>query len=234
MLLLLAIARGFLYIKNIMTTQSKIMHPEPRSENGYQRRRRETREQLMEAGRALFIERSVDQVSIESITARAGVAKGSFYNHFASREALFEELLELTIADLLAKYEAYEPQHEDPLAVAIAQARFTFYTLLSDPGACRLLLQGGQPAQGGAIDRVLRPVVGDRLSEGVTLGSLSHLDYDLVYAAYFAVTTGTIAHLLTREEGFDAVSGANQATELCFAVLGLPHRSPELEQKELP
>lgn len=225
-------ARCILYIGNIMTMQSKIHASEPRPENGYQRRRRETREQLMAAGRALFIERSVDQVSIESITARAGVAKGSFYNHFASREALFDELLELTIADLLEKYEAYEPHYEDPLSAALARARFTFYTLLSDPGACRLLLQGGQPVPGGAIDRVLRPVVGDRLNEGVTLGSLSHLDNDLVYAAYFAVTTGAIAHLLTREEGFDAAAGAAQVTELCFAVLGLPHRSTELERTE--
>ena len=130
-------------------------------ENGYQRRKRETRNALLQAGRELFIDRAMEQVSIESITARAGVAKGSFYNHFESREALFDELIESTIAGLLEKWEVYAPTYEDPLKVALAKARYTFYTLLSDPAACRLLLQAGQPTQGGAIDRVLRLVLGD-------------------------------------------------------------------------
>ena len=60
----------------------------------------------MEAGRALFVERPAEQVSIESITEKAGVAKGSFYNHFATREALFEELIQVTLQDLLARFEA--------------------------------------------------------------------------------------------------------------------------------
>ena len=37
----------------------------------------------------------VGQVSIESITDQAGVAKGSFYNHFATRDALFEEIIQV-------------------------------------------------------------------------------------------------------------------------------------------
>ena len=217
-----------------MTAQSKTMSESDEGENGYQRRRRETRRVLMEAGRSLFIEKAIDQVSIESITAAAGVAKGSFYNHFDTREALFDELIELTIADLMQKYEAYEPDIEDPLAQALARARFTYYTLLSDPQACRLLLQGGQPARGGAIDRVLRMVLADRLSEGVALGTLSHIDHELVYAAYFGLVTEAIGHLLTREDGFDAASAADQLTELCFAVLGLPHSSPELQPLEAP
>ncbi|MDX1733958.1 MAG: TetR/AcrR family transcriptional regulator [Halioglobus sp.] len=211
-----------------MTVQSELSQAAEQPENGYQRRRRETRGALMEAGRALFIERPVEQVSIESITARAGVAKGSFYNHFPSRDALFEELIEQTVAGLLNKYETYEPHHVDPLASALARARFGFFTLLSDTDACNLLLQAGQPVQGGPVDRVMRMVLADRLSEGVALGSLSHLPLDIVYAALFGVVTETIAHLLTREEGFDAANAATTVTELCFAVLGLPHSSPQL------
>ncbi len=215
-----------------MTEQSEIARKRDDKENGYQRRRRETRRLLMDAGRALFIERQVEQVSIERITARAGVAKGSFYNHFESRDALFEELIELTVANLLAKYEAFEPDFDDPLAFALARSRMAFYTLLSDTGACRLLLQAGPPAQGGAVDRMLRTVLAGRLSEGMALGSLSHIDTHLAYAAYFGVVTETIAHLLTREDGFDPAAAAEQVTELSFAVLGLPHQSPLLSPME--
>ena len=72
--------------------------------NGHQRRRRETRRVLLEAARELFIERGVEATSIDAITARAGVAKGSFYNHFESRDVLFEDLLESILQQLIERY----------------------------------------------------------------------------------------------------------------------------------
>tara|TARA_R110002073_G_scaffold32209_8_gene97756 strand:- start:21 stop:677 length:657 start_codon:yes stop_codon:yes gene_type:complete len=210
-----------------MTTQSKLKDDVAAPVNGYQRRRLETRRQLLQAGRALFVEKAVEQVSIESITERAGVAKGSFYNHFESREALFDEVIGLAIEELLAKYAAFDPPTEDPLVRARERGRFVFCTLLSDPATCRLLLQGGQPLQGGAIDRVMRMVLGDTLAIGLSMGSLSHLDPEIVYAAYFGVVTQTIAHLLTCEDDIDVAAAADEVTALCFAVLGLaPYMPP--------
>lgn len=214
-----------------MTTRSKIggeasAQADAVPENGYQRRRRETRSQLMAAGRELFVERPVAQVPIETITERAGVAKGSFYNHFASRDDLFEQVIEVTVQDVLDLHQAYDPPYDDPLTYALAKSRFGFHTLLSDTAACHLLLQAGQPSQGGPIDRVLRMVLGDRFALGVSLGTLSHLDPQLVYAAQFGVITESIAYLLTREGGFDVDEAADQLTELCFAALGLPHHPP--------
>lgn len=209
-----------------MTRQSEFSAAPPAAPNGYERRRRETRRLLMAAGRALFVERPVEQVAIGSITDRAGVAKGSFYNHFDSRESLFEQIIEVTLQDLLQKYEAFDPPIGDPLARGLARARFAFHTLLSDPDTCRLLLKSGQPSRGGAIDRVLRMVLGEQLAQAAAAGSLSHLDSELVYAAYFGVVTQAIGHLLTCAEDLDVDNAADQVTELCFAALGLPHRSP--------
>ncbi len=45
-----------------------------------------TREALMEAGLRLFAERPVDAVPIDDIVAAAGVAKGSFFNHFRDKQ----------------------------------------------------------------------------------------------------------------------------------------------------
>lgn len=47
-----------------------------------------TRAALIAAGRRLFCERPVDAVTVDDIVQAAGVGKGSFYNHFADREAL--------------------------------------------------------------------------------------------------------------------------------------------------
>ena len=132
-----------------MTARSNNTQQDPPT-NGYQRRRRETRTQLLDAARLLFIARGVEQVSIDAITRSAGVAKGSFYNHFDSREALFEELLEQTLQRLLEQGLAQQPSYGDPLEDGLARTWYIHYTLLSDPDACRLLLQSGSPIAGGA------------------------------------------------------------------------------------
>lgn len=194
--------------------------------NGYQRRRMETRRLLMDAGKALFVENGVEHVSIDAITTRAGVAKGSFYNHFDSREVLFEALIEATLAQLLEKRPQINTDITDPLEQGLARTWFSLYTLLSDLSACRLLLQVGQVGAYGAIDKVLRVVLGDDLLHGVAQGTLAHIDRDLVLSAYFGVVTRTIGNLLTREDKIDPEDAADQLTELCFAVMGLPHHAP--------
>ena len=209
-----------------MTARSNHNNTVEKRPNGYQRRRQETRRQLMEAGRTLFVARGVENVSIDAITSTAGVAKGSFYNHFESREALFDALVGETIERLLEKRSRYNPAIEDPLDLALARTWYSNYSLLSDPDACRLLLQAGSLSTNEVIDNVLRETLGDELTDGVALGSLSHLDPQVVYAAYFGVLLSATGHLLSQGDALDPRAGADQLTELIFAVLGLPHRPP--------
>lgn len=55
--------------------------------------RRSTRNVVLNAGSKLFIERGFTACSVQDITDAAGVPKGSFYNHFKSKEALAAEVL---------------------------------------------------------------------------------------------------------------------------------------------
>ena len=57
-----------------------------------ERKKQETRQGLLEAALALFRERGYDETTIEEITDRADVAKGTFFNYFPSKEALLSEL----------------------------------------------------------------------------------------------------------------------------------------------
>ena len=54
--------------------------------------RRNTRNAILEAGTKPFIERGYNACSVQDITDAAGVPKGSFYNHFKSKEALAAEI----------------------------------------------------------------------------------------------------------------------------------------------
>ena len=50
------------------------------------------RDRVLEAAVDLFAEQGYDGTSVAQVVARAGVAKGGFYHHFASKEALLYEV----------------------------------------------------------------------------------------------------------------------------------------------
>jgi AcrR family transcriptional regulator len=52
------------------------------------------RSALVAAARAEFVKKGLRGARIEDITAACGLSKGAFYLHFASKEALFEELVQ--------------------------------------------------------------------------------------------------------------------------------------------
>ena len=53
-----------------------------------------TREALLEAGLALFVELGIDSPSLDAICKRAGYTRGAFYVHFDNREIFVEEVVE--------------------------------------------------------------------------------------------------------------------------------------------
>src|SRR5277367_1077735 len=52
------------------------------------------REKIIDAGLKVLIEKGFNGCGVQDITEAAGVPKGSFYNHFASKEALGAEIVE--------------------------------------------------------------------------------------------------------------------------------------------
>lgn len=52
-----------------------------------------TREEIVQAGLKCLIEKGFNAVGVQDITDAAGVPKGSFYNHFESKEALGVEIV---------------------------------------------------------------------------------------------------------------------------------------------
>jgi TetR/AcrR family transcriptional repressor of nem operon len=57
------------------------------------------KEQILQAGLKILLEKGFNGVGVQEITDTAGVPKGSFYNHFESKEALGAEVVERYGAD---------------------------------------------------------------------------------------------------------------------------------------
>ena len=63
----------------------------------------ERRDELIHAAYRLFLEQGVAPTTIEQITSRADVAKGTFYLYFSSKEDVLEALRERFEQEILAK-----------------------------------------------------------------------------------------------------------------------------------
>jgi AcrR family transcriptional regulator len=87
------------------------MTTQPRSE--------ETKTHILHAALDCFSERGYDATGVAEICQRAGVSKGAFYYHFASKQALFVALLEQWLAALDRELARLAP----PSATAVENLR---------------------------------------------------------------------------------------------------------------
>jgi AcrR family transcriptional regulator len=68
--------------------------------------RGQAREALLRAAEALIREEGFAALSVERVAARAGVSKGAFFHHFATRQAMVEALLVAAASDLESRVQA--------------------------------------------------------------------------------------------------------------------------------
>jgi AcrR family transcriptional regulator len=182
-------------------------------------RKARTRAAIADAARRLFGRRPVDAVSIDDIVAEAGVAKGSFYNHFADRESLAAEVAKRIRAELDASVEAINCDIPDP-ACRMVRALSTYwrYALDEPEGAAALARIHGPEASPDAAQNAL--VVAD-IADGIARGRfrIPTLEAGLM----LAVGMGMVGMLrIVREPSpVLAVSIAQQLGQVVLRGLGL-------------
>jgi AcrR family transcriptional regulator len=97
------------------------------------------RQALLRAGAEVVGERGYEEASVARIAERAGLAHGTFYKHFESRQAMFDELLPSTGQDLLDEVRELVRGSKDILEVEEKGFRGFFGYLVKNPGFYRLL-----------------------------------------------------------------------------------------------
>lgn len=103
------------------------------------RRKERTRAALIEAAQHLLAEGDDAQASIQTITDRADVGFGSFYNYFSSKEELFEAAATAAIDDYLRWIEARLPDDIDPVTRLVESVRQTGRLALDQPRIAAIL-----------------------------------------------------------------------------------------------
>ncbi len=93
------------------------------------RRTRATRRRLLKAARELFAENGMDLTTIDDITQRADLAKGTFYYHFSDKNEVIEELIRQVMDGLvqLMNDRCREAKDLTTLLELIIQAHIDFF-----------------------------------------------------------------------------------------------------------
>jgi AcrR family transcriptional regulator len=164
----------------------------------------ERRQQILNVARDVFARRGYHAAKIDDIVAAAGIARGTFYLYFQDKRAIFEEIVDRTIARLGMAIVRVDP-HDETHSVA-AQLRDNIRrivrSLLEDRATTKILLSdalGVDPAfdrkllsfyaeMSGLLERslvdgqtlgVVRP--GDvRLMSWLAMGALKEVMFQLV------------------------------------------------------
>ena len=107
------------------------------------RRKARTRASLVAAARTLLASREPAEVSIQEITDAADVGFGSFYNHFQSKQDLFDAAVEEVLEEHGAMLDAVTAGIADPAEVFATAVRMTARLPKTQPQIAKIFEQIG-------------------------------------------------------------------------------------------
>lgn len=199
--------------------------------NRLERRKRRTRAALIKAAQRLIAEGKLN-VPVLEITQSADVGMGSFYNHFESKEQLFEA----AVSDVLDAYgsmlDRLTESIEDPAETFATSFRLTGRLFRRRPQESQILLANGLDllsAERGLAPRALRDI-----KAGIAAGRFRVDDPDLALAMAGGALLG-LGNLLRADPGRDDARAADVVTENVLRLFGLtPAEAHAICRRPLP
>jgi AcrR family transcriptional regulator len=186
--------------------------------NRLERRKQRTRTALIQAAQALIAAGKLN-VPVLEITQAADVGMGSFYNHFDSKEELFEA----AVADVLDTHGALLDQLtesiEDPAEKFACSFRLTGRLFRRRPQESRILLVSGlnlMSSERGLGPRALRDI-----TDAAAAGRFTVDDPKLGMAVAAGALLG-LGKLLQDEPDRDDAATADRVTEDVLRLFGVP------------
>lgn len=100
-----------------------------------------TRTALLGAGLELLSQRPIDAIAIDEVVARAGVGKGSFFNHFADKHAFARAIGAAVRAELEERITSANRDQSDPVLRIATGMRVGVDYALAEPVRAAVMLR---------------------------------------------------------------------------------------------
>ncbi|MDA2892160.1 TetR/AcrR family transcriptional regulator [Mycolicibacterium sp. BiH015] len=200
-----------------MTVQERDASSPVGSVNRLQRRKLKTRGALVRAAQRFIAEGKLNAPILE-ITQAADVGMGSFYNHFSSREELFDAAITDALDNLGALLDMFTASMEDPAEAFSTNFRLTGRLFRHRPEEAALLL-----ANGGSLilsDRGLSPRALRDIAAAIDRGRFTISDAELGLAIAGGMLVGLTTLLRERPER-ETDATVDEVTERLLRTLGM-------------
>ncbi|WP_461208873.1 TetR family transcriptional regulator [Desulfocurvus sp. DL9XJH121] len=191
----------------------------------------QTRQAVQEAALELFLEKGYSRTTLAGISLRAGVTKGAFYWHFASKVDVFLSLVDRIMEPMEAVIEQAEAGDDPPLAKLRRKHLAMLRAFHSDERLRRVFeivfLKVEHSPDAAPIARRERELVEKYVNAAIPLirraiecGDLRPgLDPELVARSMMAHCTGLIRHAIAAPDHFSLERNADELTDMFFRGL---------------
>ena len=167
-----------------------------------------TKRKIFEASMKLFAEKGYDATSIEEITSTVGVAKGTLYYHFSSKEEIFnflvEEGVKLLKNSIEIKTQKLEKTMDKLKAIVLIEIKIMakyedFMTILLSQ------IWGNEPRNIACKKYVLEyiKIVEKIVDEGIKKGEVIQGDAELIATEIFGTTCSSLVYKLKTGRSID-------------------------------
>ena len=188
--------------------------------NRLDRRKARTRAALIRAAQTLIAQGRTN-VPVLEITQAADVGMGSFYNHFETKEQLFEAALESVLDSYGQLLDRVTAEIEDPAEVFATSFRLAGRLHRREPDLSRVLLNNATrllSAEDGLAPRARRDI-----QAGVDAGRFQVEDVDLA-VTMAAGALLCLGQLLHDQPDRDDAAAADRLAENLLRMFGVPAR----------
>ena len=192
-----------------------VHHGSPADRAG--RRKQRTRQAMIHAAQQ-FLAEGRHTVPVQEITERADVGTGSFYNHFATKEELFNAAVMAAIDGHGALMDSFTEGIEDPAEVFTQSFRLTGRLHRRYPELSKVIINWGPvlvSANKGLVPRARRDV-----QAAVDAGRFTAPDIELAMTVV-AGATMSLAVLLHTDPERDDASATDAVTTHVLRALGV-------------
>ena len=193
-------------------------NPNGTTENRLERRKMRTRAALVRAAQT-FIAAGKFNVPVLEITQTADVGMGSFYNHFDSKEQLFQAAVNEVLDELGAILDKLTAEGDDPAEIFARSFRLVGRIFRQRPNMSRVLLNTGVElisANRGLAPRALRDI------DAATRAGRFSVDDPLLALAVAGGALMGLGQLLHDQPERDDAEAADRVTRDVLIMFGLP------------
>ncbi|WP_293502027.1 TetR/AcrR family transcriptional regulator [Roseateles sp.] len=172
-----------------------------------QRRKDARPQELLDAALALFVEKGFAATRSEEIAARAGVAKGTLYRYYPSKDELFKAMVRDNLSVHIAESAAQAAQYQGPIAELLRQMMQAWWAKVGHGNAgvvCKIMMIEARNFPELArfyVDEVIRP--SQSLISGLVMRGIHSGEFRAVpVEATVHMLIAPMLHLLLHEHSF--------------------------------